>query len=42
MRCAVLGVSTKDFDHVSIPRLVVDTNVLVSAFLWQGLPGIFS
>jgi uncharacterized protein len=21
------------------PRLVIDTNVLVSAFLWQGLPG---
>jgi len=21
------------------PRLVIDTNVLVSAFLWQGKPG---
>ena len=24
---------------MSRPRLVVDTNVLVSAFLWQGMPG---
>ena len=22
-----------------LPRLVLDTNVLVSAFLWRGLPG---
>ena len=24
---------------MSRPRLVVDTNVLLSAFLWQGTPG---
>ena len=24
---------------MSRPRLVLDTNVLVSAFLWRGLPG---
>ena len=25
--------------HQASPRLVLDTNVLVSAFLWRGLPG---
>ena len=38
-RAAPRRIPQREGQRMSRPRLVLDTNVLVSAFLWRGLPG---